>query len=83
MFVRVALAGLERDIPRAKLSHYKLYGWEVVGANQAPEEVKTPQAATVDSGAITAKPRKKTAKSAETAPEAATVDLGNDISKGD
>lgn len=51
--------GIERDVPKHRVTEYKSAGWEQPVA------------------------KKKASKPAETAPEAATVDLGNDISKGD
>lgn len=75
--------GLERYVPQNQVEHYQQFGWEIVGANQEPEAAKS-LVTPVDSGTITARPpKKKTAKSAEIATEAATVDQGNDISKGD
>lgn len=74
MFTKMTLAGLDRDVPNAQVEHYLQYGWTLI------EEPK----AVVDSGAIRAKsPKKKTAKSAETAPEAANEDQGNDITQGE
>lgn len=84
IFIKMTNSGLERQVPRQKVNYYKEFGWKIVGANPDTEEVKTPQVSPVDSGTIIARPpKKKTAKSAEIAPEAAQEDQGNDISKGD
>lgn len=57
-----------------------LEGWSL--PSQLPLFLKETE--TIDSGPIKAKPAKKKApKAAETAPEAAQEDLGNDIKQGE
>lgn len=58
-------------------------GWTRLGANQDQGQAIEPSPQIVDAGVIkTRAPKKKATKAAETAPEAATEDLGNAI-KGD
>lgn len=87
MFIRMILAGLERDVPIGKVEHYKVYGWkEITGADPTVKvEELTSQPSTVkDSGAVKMKaPKKKADKPAEQVPEAATEDLDNDITQGE
>lgn len=78
----VSLAGLERYVRPHELDNYLLHGWQVV---QEAQVELFEQEQVVDSGKITtrAPKKKKSEKTAETAPEAAQEDQGNDINKGE
>jgi len=83
MFTKMTLAGLTRDVPLVQVDHYLAYGWERI-VDSSPEESKVSQDSVVDSSATPARaPKKKSAKTAETAPEAAQEDQGNAITQGE
>lgn len=81
MFIQVTLAGITRDIRPDQLEHYLTYGWTQVEAQ--PDLFTEPT--TVDSGPIVTRSpkKKKSEKTAETAPEAAKEDLDNVINTGE
>jgi hypothetical protein len=82
-FTKMTLAGLLRDVPEAQVGHYESYGWERI-VDSSPGEPQTSQDSSIDSSATPARaPKKKTAKSAEIAPEAAQEDQGNAITQGE
>lgn len=80
---KVTLAGLERFVQPHDLDNYLLHGWQVV--NEQQKDLFEQPAQVVDSGAIATKApkKKKSEKTAETAPEAAQEDLGNAINTGE
>ena len=83
MFIKMKLAGIERDVRPEQLEHYLNYGWERIV--EEPQESKVSEPSIVDGGKIITKsPKKKKAeKPAETAPEAAKEDLDNVINTGE
>jgi hypothetical protein len=85
MYIKMQLAGIQRDVLKQNVKHYESFGWERVV--DKPKDFKTLEAdfiKAVDSGVILVKPpKKKSTKTAEQAPEAAQEDLGNDINKGE
>ena len=84
MFTRMTLAGIDRNVPNHQVEHYLAYGWVRIVEDTAQSQLDF-GTSTIDSGPIATKaPKKKKAeKPAETAPEAAIEDLGNDINKGE
>lgn len=82
--IKLTRMGQVITIPERVLQRQLAEGWTLAEANPENEQVQLALGSEVDSGLIQAKaPKKKSAKTAETAPEAAIEDLGNDITQGE